>query len=222
MKALRSPPKLFFDHLIDPLVDEMRRNRELLLVESLDDELAIDQVLERGFPQFDNFLHQLLAGILRAEQTLARFDDFAHLGISDDLVIDDRRDAIDRLRAARRRSGRRHAEAGECEQRHRRITPDEVQSCFSHCHTSGRLRSILPEVKRGNLPPTRIKSPRRLSINLSSRTSTRLTRARAAESLISLSKSKLSTGPGHFPKRSRQSRRRRWSCSLVVISARFR
>ena len=32
----------------------------------IDDELAIDQVLERRFPQLGDFVHQLLAGILRA------------------------------------------------------------------------------------------------------------------------------------------------------------
>ncbi len=118
--------EVVFDHLVHPLVDEVRRNRELLLVESLDDELAIDQVLERRFPQLGDFVHQLLAGILRAEQALARFDDFSHLGIGDDFVIHDRCDAIDRFRAARGRSGRRHSEAGECEKRDGRITPDEV------------------------------------------------------------------------------------------------
>ena len=65
--------------------------------------------------------------------------------------------------------------------------------------TSGSLRSILPELKRGNLPPTRIKSPRRVSINLPSRTSTRLTRALAAASLISLRRSKLSTAARPLP-----------------------
>ena len=74
MKAFRSPPKFSLISCIDALIDEVRRNDEFLLVEGLNDQLAIDQILQARPCAFGDFLHQLFAGILRAKQAFARID----------------------------------------------------------------------------------------------------------------------------------------------------
>src|SRR5207253_971054 len=94
----------------------------------------------------------------------------------------------------------------------RKRTHDVFHNFFISSTISQSRCSILAPTKRGNLPATSIKSPRRVNINLRSRTSTRLTPASAAASLISTSVNKLSTAGGDGPKRSRQSRRKRSNC----------
>jgi hypothetical protein len=64
------------------------------------DELAIDQILKRSLAQLGDFFHQVVTGILRPEQTFPRFAHFADLGVGNHLVVDDRGNAVNRLRAS--------------------------------------------------------------------------------------------------------------------------
>ena len=93
---------------------------------------------------------------------------------------------------------------------------------FISSRISPRCCSILASTKRGNLPATSIKSPRRVNINLRSRTSTRFIPDFAAASLISMRPNKLSTAAGNGPNRSRQSWPRRcncsWRCNLCNVA----
>src|SRR5439155_13539746 len=146
-----------------------------------------------------------------------------HLRVGDDVAIHNGSDAVYLLSflGKRGRTDGQHGKPKDCERN------DHKGTLFSHnffisSRISRRCCSIFAPTKRGNLPATSIKSPRRVNINLRSRTSTRLTPDFAAASLISMRLNKLSTAGGNGPNRSRQSRRRRSNCSCEVISATVR
>ena len=86
------------DNFVHPLVDEMIGNLVILLLERLNNQLAVDQIFEGEFPCFLDFFDQLGAGELRAENFLPRDNERTHLRVGDDLPIDDGSDAIDHLR----------------------------------------------------------------------------------------------------------------------------
>ncbi|MEY2480727.1 MAG: hypothetical protein QOI04_1654, partial [Verrucomicrobiota bacterium] len=89
--------------IVDPLVHEMLRKFEFFLVERLDDELAIDEVLESGTPGGLDLLVQFLAVILRPEQAFPRRREPAHLRVGNNIAIHDGSDAIDNARIVLRR-----------------------------------------------------------------------------------------------------------------------
>src|SRR5947208_1382179 len=202
----------------------MIRNFVAFFFECLNDEPSIDQIFQRQFSRFLQLVSQLLAGVLRTQQLFPWCRQNAHLRVRDDVAVHNRSDAVNDLGllGKRRPTNRQWRQAKNRQQDDGKQTHHVSHSFLISSRISLRCCLILAPTKRGNLPATSIKSPRRVNINLRSRTSTRFIPDFAPASLISMRPNKLSTAAGNGPKRSRQSRPRRCNCSCVVTSATLR
>ena len=60
-KRVAIAAKIFLDDIVDSLVHKMIRNLKFLFVEGLDDQLAIDQILQRRLARFLNLFDQFFA-----------------------------------------------------------------------------------------------------------------------------------------------------------------
>ena len=96
-KCVPIAPEILVDDLVHPLIDVMIGDLVVLFLEGLDDQLAIDQILEPELADFPHFFDQFLAGELRTQLLFARDDQRTHLRIGDDVTVHDRGDAIDDL-----------------------------------------------------------------------------------------------------------------------------
>jgi len=81
--------------VVDSFFNEMLGQLEFFLVEGLDDQLTIDQVLERGGAGGLDLFVELLAVVLRPEQPFARLGKAAHLRVGDNVAVHDRGDSVD-------------------------------------------------------------------------------------------------------------------------------
>src|SRR5947208_494539 len=210
--------EILLENFVNSFFDKMIGNLEVIFLKRLNDKLAIDQILKSRRADFLDLLDELLAVKLGAQQFLARRDQTAHLRVGNDVAVDDRRDAVDNFWFRRGVSGatyRRKIQQAGCDQGDENL-PHHI-NFFVSSKTSPRCARFA--TKRGNLPSTSISSPRRVSINFRSRTSTRVMPVLAAASLISARRNRLSTAAGNFPNRSCHSRLMRSNCSRVLISA---
>ncbi len=107
------------DDIVHSLLNEIVGKFELFLGKRLHNQLAIDQILERGIPGRLDLLRQLLPLELRMQQSLARPGKPAHLRVGDDIAVHDGRDAVNNLAlgreralAERRKQQRKHSQHG--------------------------------------------------------------------------------------------------------------
>jgi hypothetical protein len=89
-------------------LDDGLRDLVALLFEFLDDERALNELVESVHFRFADLIDQILAGEVAAELLRDGLHETADLTVGDDLVIDDGRDAIDDLRGRRPTGDRQH------------------------------------------------------------------------------------------------------------------
>src|SRR4029079_5639208 len=99
-KGVAIAVKVLANNLLDPLVEVVVGNLVALFFECLNDELAVDQILEGCGACLRDFLGQLFAAVLLAQEPFLGSGNASHLGIGNNITArctvqaDDSGDAI--------------------------------------------------------------------------------------------------------------------------------
>src|SRR6476620_12785752 len=93
-KGVAIAVEVLANNILYPLVEVVIGNLVAFFFERLNDALAVDQILEGFGARLLDFVGKLLAPILVAQKLFLWGGHASHLGIGDDIIIDDGGDAI--------------------------------------------------------------------------------------------------------------------------------